>query len=413
MRAARHWMALLAALVLAGAQACNGSITYGSGGSGGSSGGGGATGTGGAAGSTSSAGCVAELEVGLDRACAVRTDGTVWCWGRNDALQVDPGGADVLQPVQVKGFGGAVTAVSVDGGHTCAIDDKGALWCWGNNDVGQLGDGTTDSSSTPRRVAALGTTVVAVSVGGAGSCAIDDGGALWCWGNNSVGAVGDGTTTERHLPVKVPGLPGKVEQVSCGTCAVVDDGTVWCWGGNMYGALGVPITDPGPNGDDFTRSPARVPSLDGVAQVVRQGTCALKHDRTLWCWGMNDQGQLGTGVQADPYTPAQVTALGSAVVQVAAGGEDACAVKTDKTLWCWGGNAFGEVGDGTKLRRDTPVQVKALGAHVVAVGAGLFDTCALTDDGTLWCWGKNNHGQLGNGTTTDSPLPVKVKFGCP
>jgi len=300
----------------------------------------------------------------------------------------------VVQPVQVKGFADGVTSASVGVDHSCAIDGQGALWCWGNNAVGQLGDGTTASSAAPRRVATLGK-VHAVAVGWLSSCAIDDGGALWCWGDNSVGSVGDGTTTDREAPVRVEALRGTVEQVSAGSCAVAAGGTVWCWGPNPYGFLGVPITDHGANGDDFTRSPARVGSLEDVAEVSVPGStvCALKHDGTVWCWGQLQLGQ-GSAVVLS-VTPLQVTQLGSRVVRLAT----PCALKEDRTLWCWGDS-------------DTPAQVADLGAHVVAVGSGSAN-CALTDDGTVWCWGRNDHGQLGNGTTTDSSLPVKVKLGCP
>lgn len=384
--ATAHRIALLAALVLGAVQGCSAKATPGAGGAGGS---------GGAPGFTGSAGCVAELDVGWSGSCVVKKDGTLWCWGDNAASWIDPGGADELRPVQVKGFAGGVTSASVGVDHSCAIDEKGALWCWGSNTVGQLGDGTTGSSSTPRPVVGLGKKVRSVAVGRLSSCAIDRSGALWCWGDNSVGSVGDGTTMDRDAPVRVEGLPGAVEQVSAGTCAVAAGGTVWCWGPNPDGVLGVPITDHGANGDDFTRSPARVSSLEDVAQVSAPGStvCALKHDGTVWCWGQLELGQATPAVSS--ATPLQVTTVGPSVVRVAT----PCALKGDRALWCWGDS-------------DAPAQVAALGAHVVAVGSGSA-TCALTDDGTVWCWGRNNHGQLGNGTTTDSSLPVKVKLGCP
>jgi alpha-tubulin suppressor-like RCC1 family protein len=387
-------------------------------GSAGVSGMGGAGGTAGTTGFAGSAGCVAELDVGFNDACVVRKDGTLWCWGQTGASESDAG-VDQLQPQQVTGFGARATSASTN----CAVDASGVLWCWGANDHGQLGNGTTDFSATPERVAALGNSVRAVFGDGATHCAIVDDGTLYCWGSNDWGTVGDGTNTDRPVPVQVPGLPGKVAQASVygSTCAVLSaDGAVWCWGENTNALLGVPMTKPMYDmGEGSTPSPARIQSLMGVAQVAEGGAfrCALKKDGSAWCWGDGPFGQLGQGGApfASP-TPLQVAALGSDVARIAVSpANHACAVKQDRTLWCWGLDEYGELGVASPKsgQVDSPVGVTALGAHVVAVGAGAFHTCALTDDGTLWCWGRNDHGQLGNGTTTDSTAPVKVKLACP
>jgi alpha-tubulin suppressor-like RCC1 family protein len=361
---------------------------------------------------------VAELDVGFDSTCVVLKDGALWCWGADNTSQSDAGAGN-LQPVQEGGLPAAVTTASVAFDHSCAVDTNGALWCWGANDHGQLGNGTTDPSASPLRVDTLGSSVRTVAVGGSDSCAILDDGTLYCWGNNSSGTIGDATSTDRHEPVQVPGLPGKVTQVATrfSTCAVVADGSLWCWGENDNGLLGVPTTDPGYNmGQAWTRSPARVTALGEVLSVVEAGSfrCALKKDASISCWGDNAFGQLGRPLPGVSDKPLQVDALGKNVAQVAVGGSHACAVKTDRTLWCWGGTGWGEVGVKTQsAEQDSPVQIAGIGAHLVAVGAGVDYTCALADDGTVWCWGHNDHGQLGNGTTKDSVLPVKVKLACP
>jgi alpha-tubulin suppressor-like RCC1 family protein len=189
------------------------------------------------------------------------------------------------------------------------------------------------------------------------------------------------------------------------------DSTVWCWGDNQWGALGDGSAGPQkPN-------PVQVAGLTGVAQIVTNArhACARKTDGTAWCWGYNHAGQLGDGTTLDRSTPAQVTALGTSVRALGAGVADyTCAVKTDGTLWCWGNNLEGELGDGTMLSRSTPVQVAALGNRVAEVAtAGVTDggvgglgghTCARLTDAAVWCWGDDVHGVLGNGVEV-APLP--------
>ncbi|MBI4705937.1 MAG: RCC1 repeat-containing protein, partial [Deltaproteobacteria bacterium] len=137
-------------------------------------------------------------------------------------------------------------------------------------------------------------------------------------------------------------------------------------------------------------------------------TCAVKADGTLWCWGSNGCGQLGDGTTQDKSSPVQVLALGTSAVAVAAGCDYTCAVKADGTLWCWGYNYYGQLGDGTTQDKSLPVEVKALGKTVAAVAVGERHTCAVKTGGTLWCWGYNGTGQLGDGTTQDKTSPVQV-----
>jgi len=188
------------------------------------------------------------------------------------------------------------------------------------------------------------------------------------------------------------------------TCARKHDGTLWCWGDNGSGQLG--------DGTMVGKSsPGQVTSLGAAVVEVALGsshTCARKQDGTLWCWGSNGSGELGDGTKMSKSSPVQVTSLGSSVVGVAMGYEYTCARKQDGTLWCWGNNLAGKLGDGTEVNKSAPVQVAGLGAAVAEVALGYHHTCARKQDGTLWCWGRNLFGQVGDGTTTDKHNPVQV-----
>ncbi|MBI4700423.1 MAG: hypothetical protein HY744_04520 [Deltaproteobacteria bacterium] len=207
------------------------------------------------------------------------------------------------------------------------------------------------------------------------------------------------------------------------TCARKADGTLWCWGSNEKGQLGDGTTKGQDcNGWPCKPSPQQVPALGTSVVEVSAGeghTCARTGSQKLWCWGNNAGGQLGSGTVLPELSPVPVTALGASVVEVSAGYNHTCARKGDGTLWCWGSNGSGQLGDGTTKGQDCsgwcnalPVQVTALGTAVVEVSAGYNHTCARKQSGTVWCWGKNQLGQLGDGTTIDRPTPVQAHLTC-
>ena len=303
--------------------------------------------------------------------------------------------------------GATLRATDVDGGqyHSCAVGIDKAVWCWGYNANGQLGDGTTTNRSTPVQVSGL-TDVRSVAGGTGHTCAARSDGTVWCWGYNANGQLGDGTTTNRLTPVQVSGLTDAVA-ISAGgvhTCALLGDGTARCWGGNSVGQLG--------DGTTTQRlTPVQVSGLAGV-EAVAAGyghTCAARTDGTARCWGDNTFGQLGDGTTTNRSTPVQVSGL-TDIRSVTAGYGHTCAARTDGTARCWGRNFDGQLGDGTTTSRSTPVQVSGLsGANAVAGGDRY--SCAARTDGTLWCWGDNGAGQLGDGTATDRLIPVRVGMG--
>ena len=360
------------------------------------------------------------IEAGSFHTCARLDDGTVRCWGLNDSGQLGDGTTtNALTPVAVAGVAGAA-AVSGGGFHTCARFSDGTLECWGRNDSGQLGDPatTTFSSATPVRVTGI-TSATSVAAGGFHTCALFGDGSVRCWGQNDYGQLGNGTsdpvpdtpTTFNPTPVAVSGITSAVA-ISAGgwhTCALLRDGTIQCWGQNTYGQLGdgSPITRPAPG---RSSTPVTVTGIT-TAIAIQAGifhTCALLADGTLRCWGRNDEGRLGNGTTADSSTPTIVSGIAPAAA--AAGAEHACALLQDGTVRCWGDNNWGQLGNGSPVGATATTPAAAVTGITTAMAAssGAEHTCALLQDGSVQCWGRNTDGRLGNGTTTNAFTPVTV-----
>jgi len=327
--------------------------------------------------------------------CALLNTGGVKCWGYNEKGQLGDGtNAPKSTPVDVTGLTSGVSAISAGGGHTCALLNTGYVKCWGDNSYGQLGNGTIISSNTPVYVSGLTSGVSAISAGGNHTCALLNTGGVKCWGLNSSGQLGDGTTTQRNTPVDVSGLSSGVSAISAGgnhTCALLNTGGIKCWG----------------------TTPVDVTGLSSGVSAISAGwahTCALLNTGGIKCWGSNGAGQLGDGTTTDRSTPVDVIDLTSGVSAISAGGFHTCALLNTGGVKCWGYNIRGQLGDGTTTQRTTPVDVTGLSSGVSAISAGGFHTCALLNTGGVKCWGYNNYGQLGDGTGTNRLTPVYV---CP
>lgn len=300
-------------------------------------------------------------------------------------------------------------APRIDGGdgHACATTAAGALECWGFNSTGQLGNGSTTASNTAVPVFGLERGVVHVATAAYSTCALTEDGAVRCWGLNGSGQVGDGSNLNRSTPVLVSGLEGGVIALSAGwehMCALTSAGGVKCWGAGNSGQLGrgssvasnVPV-------DVFGLSSGVVAISTGVYH-----SCALTSTGAVRCWGGNFSGQLGDGTTTSSTLPVDVVGLEAGVIALEAFGETSCAITASRGLVCWGMGTSGQLGHGANASSSRPVAVTGLGSGVAAVNIGSYHTCALTQAGAVLCWGFNSNGQLGDGTTTRRNVPVAV-----
>jgi alpha-tubulin suppressor-like RCC1 family protein len=350
---------------------------------------------------------VGALSAGESHSCALTTDGGIQCWGYNGFGQLGDGTTtNAFSPIGVVGLSSSsILSISAGGGHTCAVTSTGSVKCWGLNTSGQLGDSTTKTSATPIQVSNLPSGIVAVAAGGQHTCAITPSGGVSCWGLNGSGQLGNETTKNSSIPVQVSGLSSGVVEIAAGdlhTCAVTAGGDVLCWGRNSSGQLG--------NGTTKNSSvPVQVSGLStGVVEIVAGGahTCAVTAEGGVLCWGAGSFGQLGNGAVKRSSTPVTVTGLGSGVAAVSTGGFHTCALTAGGDVLCWGRNTSGQLGNGTTKNSSVPVGVSGLGPGMATIAAGGYHTCARSPTGTVLCWGLNSSGQLGNGTTTNSPTPV-------
>ena len=339
------------------------------------------------------------LASGYSHSCVITASGGVKCWGANSSGQLGDGTTTTRATLAaVSGLAGGVTGAALGYYHSCALTVSGGVKCWGSNGNGQLGDGTYGQRLTPIDVSGLTSGVAAVAAGYYHTCALTSGGGVKCWGNNGNGQLGDGTTNGRNTPVDVSGLAGGVTAIAAGgwhTCALTSGGGVKCWGSNSYGQLG--------DGTTTQRTtPVDVSGLtSGVIAVAAGGdqTCAITGSGGVKCWGLGGWGELGDGTSTDRWTAVDVSGLTSGVVGIAAGNFHTCALTSVGGLKCWGQNSYGQIGDGTTSGRNTPADVSGLAGGVAAIGAGGSHTCALTTGGGVKCWGDNSSGQLGDGRT--------------
>lgn len=300
--------------------------------------------------------------------------------------------------------------VAAGGWHSVVVCEDSTVKAFGENATGQLGNNSTDDSNVP--VTAIGLNgIIAVSAGGdqleAHSMALKADGTVWCWGSNLYGGLGNGltgTNNSTEVPVQTLILTN-IKAISAGgwhSVALKVDGTVWCWGWNGDGQLG--------DGSNLDKAIAtQVPNLMNIKQIAAgtYHTLALKQDGTVWAWGDNLYGQLGDGTTTDRNSPVQVQGL-TDVIHIAAGRFYSLAVKSDGTVWTWGQNLYGQLGDGTTTDRNMPVQVQNLTDATTIAACGAFHSIVVKKNGTVWAWGRNTYGNLGDNTVNNSSLPVQM-----
>jgi alpha-tubulin suppressor-like RCC1 family protein len=345
---------------------------------------------------------------GGNHTCAIRSGGKVYCWGQNLAAQLGKSTTTIHSsvPVQVPGITDAV-AVTAGGMHSCALRATGELLCWGANTDGALGRGPSGDGSVGAVTGIAPTRVSARN--GFTTCAVNAAGEIWCWGDNLYGQLGiAATTASSNVPVHAAWFKGATVVASGGHhgCAIYGpDSIVACWGKNEDLQLGASI------GAAETSSHAppyvRVP-LTGASHVAAGGdfSCARLLSGQVVCWGNNAQNQLGNGTTT---SSARTTVSNlTTATNVVAGEWHACALLTSGQVYCWGYNSAGQLGDGTSTNGATPVLVGGGHSDFSAVTAGSFFTCARRTNGFVMCWGNNQEGQIGNGTTTSTSLPIAV-----
>jgi alpha-tubulin suppressor-like RCC1 family protein len=352
----------------------------------------------------------AALDAGQSHTCSVTTGGTVSCWGENEYAQLGVGNTDNRNaPVQLTGLP-AIRDIAAGLRHTCAMTTTDQVYCWGSKGRGQLGDGTTAMRVVPTPVTNPTPPFAQVHAGDRFSCGLRINGALACWGLGTGGRLGNGSTSNATSPTAVSSTNSFLMVAVGGShaCGIVSGtNAVNCWGENSSGQVG--------NGSTAASVLNPVPATgSNQFQILSTGlshTCGITNNQQLLCWGANGSGQLGIGSNTMATSPTVVTPPPNATFNdVSAGNLHTCASATNGNVYCWGANGVGQLGDGSTTGRNSPVAVSTI-TGIIDVALGSNHSCGRNSAGVVHCWGANGSGQLGMGQTGNQLTPVPVTGG--
>jgi hypothetical protein len=332
----------------------------------------------------------------------------LWTWGINSSGQLGDGtAADKSSPTTTAAGGGTNWRTLDYSFHALAVKTDGTLWTWGAGTYGVLGSGSTANRSSPQTTTLAGTDWSKVSAGDRFSAAINNTGVLFTWGRNNRGQLGDSTTTDRSSPVSIATSITNWTQIACGSehaLGIAATGLLYSWGAATSGALGS-------NATTSRSSPVTVSNSGTTWIAISAGTNfsgGIKSDGTLWTWGLNSSGQLGSNSTTNRSSPQTTSAGGTNWKAVSLGDAHAAAIKTDGSLWTWGNNTNGGLGSGSTTNRSSPQTVAGAGLNWVRINSGLSATAGIKADGTLWTWGRNINGELGDGSSETRSSPGTV-----
>jgi alpha-tubulin suppressor-like RCC1 family protein len=335
----------------------------------------------------------------------------MYAWGSNTGGGLGDG-TTIFRSSPVSVVGGFTDWISASAGyHSVAVRANGSLWAWGYNSRGKLGDGTLVSRSSPVSVVGGFTDWISASAGGNHSLGVRANGSVWAWGSNANGRLGDDTITSRSSPVSVVGGFGDWISASAGgghSVAVRANGSLWAWGRNGNGYLG--------DGTTITRS-SPVSVVGGFTDWISASagyrhSLGVRANGSLWAWGSNSSGQLGDGTLVSRSSPVSVVGGFTDWVSASAGRYHSVAVRANGTVWAWGNNGSGRLGDGTTINRSSPVSVVGGFSDWISASAGIGShSLGVRANGSLWAWGDNLSGRLGDDSLVNRSSPVSVVGG--